>query len=215
MPEPVSSRDKILDVAEALFARRGYAGVGLRELAETSGLSKSALFHHFRSKDQLYFEVHLRAMRQIRERFDAVLARPVSPREQIEAWLADLIDCLAEHPTVPRLLLRSIFEKEDAVLPEAEAVEAMLGSILGDAEQLLRRGMEAGQVRAVSAPHTLQTVIGATVYHFASGEVGESILGRSLFSAEEVATRKRELVALLRHGLFDPSPEQETGPWKS
>ena len=33
MVEPLSSRDKILDVAEALFARRGYTGVGLRELA--------------------------------------------------------------------------------------------------------------------------------------------------------------------------------------
>lgn len=215
MAEPVSSRDKILDVAEALFARRGYAAVGLREVAESSGLSKSALFHHFRSKDQLYYEVHLRAMRQIRERFDAVLARPLSPRAQIETWLADLIDCLAEHPTVPRLLLRSLFDREDAVIPEAAAVERMLASILGDAERLLRRGIEAGEVRAVSAPHTLQTMIGATVYHFASGEVGEIILGRSPFSAEEVALRKEELVALLRHGLFNPAREQETGPWTS
>jgi len=194
-------------VAEALFARRGYAGVGLREVAESSGLSKSALFHHFRSKDQLYYEVHLRVMRQIRERLDAELARSSSPREQIEAWLIDLIDVLAEHPTVPRLLLRSIFEKEDAKIPEAEAVEAMLASIVTDAEKLLQSGVECGQLREVSAPHMVQTLIGATVYHFASGEVGEAILGRSPFSAEEVSRRKRELIALLRHGLFQPSDD--------
>lgn len=212
MSEPISSRDKLLDVAEALFAKRGYAGVGLREVAESSGLSKSALFHHFRSKDQLYFEVHLRVMGQIRERLDAVLAHTSSPREQLETWLVDLIDSLAEHPTVPRLLLRSIFEKEDAVLPEAEAAERMLASILGDAERLLRRGIECGQVREVSAPHMLQTLIGATIYHFASGEVGEAILGRSPFSAKEVATRKRELIALLRHGLFTEAGDT---PWTS
>jgi TetR/AcrR family transcriptional regulator len=49
-----SSRDKILEVAEALYARRGFAGVGMREVAEAAGLGKSSLFHHFRSKAQLY-----------------------------------------------------------------------------------------------------------------------------------------------------------------
>lgn len=202
MAEPISSRDKILDVAEALFARRGYAGVGLREVAEVSGLSKSALFHHFASKDQLYFEVLGRALRVIRERFDAVLGQPGSPREQLEGWVSELIDTLAEHPPVPRLLLRSLFEKEDAALPEARATDALLASILADAERFVRRGVESGDFRPVSAAHTLQTLIGATVYHFASAEVGEGLLGRPLFSAEEVARRKREVIALLRHGLF-------------
>src|SRR5262245_20867341 len=34
----VGSRDKILDAAEDLFARRGYAGIGMREVAEVAGL---------------------------------------------------------------------------------------------------------------------------------------------------------------------------------
>lgn len=214
MSEPASSRDKILDVAEALFAQRGHAGVGLREVAESSGLSKSALFHHFRSKDQLYFEVHLRVLRQIRERFDAVAARSSSAREQLEAWLTSLIDQLAEHPPVSRLLLRSLFEKEDAQIPEAEAAEAMLASILADAHHLLHRGVDEGWLRPLSVPHTVQTLIGATIYHFASGEVGEAVLGRSPFSAEEVSRRKRELIALLRHGIFrgpEGSDGNETG----
>ncbi len=46
-----SSREKILDVAERLFSRGGYAGVGLREVAEQAGLGKSSLFHHFNTKD--------------------------------------------------------------------------------------------------------------------------------------------------------------------
>ena len=61
--EPPSSRDKILDMAEVLFARRGFTGVGMQELAEASGLRKSSLFHHFHSKSQLYFEVLGRSRR--------------------------------------------------------------------------------------------------------------------------------------------------------
>jgi AcrR family transcriptional regulator len=207
LAEAPSSRDKILDVAEALFARRGYAGIGLREVADVSGLSKSSLFHHFRSKEQLYHEVILRVLLRIRERFASDLVRSDSPRAQLERWLEELIDTLAEHPTAARLLLRSLFEEEDAASPEAETTEAVLASIIGDAERLIQRGIECGELRRVSTPHTLLTMIGATVFYFASAEMGEQILGRPLFSAEEVSRRKRELLGLLRHGLFAPAPE--------
>jgi len=207
LAEVPSSRDKILDVAEALFARRGYAGIGLREVADASGLSKSSLFHHFRSKEQLYHEVILRVLLRIRERFDADVARADSPRAQLERWIEDLIDTLAGHPTAPRLLLRSLFEEEEAASPEAEATEALLASIIGDAERLVQRGIECGELRRVSTPHTLLTLIGATVFHFASAEMGERILGRPLFSSEEVARRKREVIGLLRHGLFERAKE--------
>jgi TetR/AcrR family transcriptional regulator len=207
MAEAPSSRDKILDVAESLFARRGYAGIGLREVADASSLSKSALFHHFRSKEQLYHEVILRVLLRIRERFAADAERSESPREQLERWLEDLIDMLAEQPTAARLLLRSIFEEEDAAAPEADATEALLISIIGDAEQLIRRGIECGELRRVSTPHTLLTLIGATVFPFAASEMGEQILGRPIFSAEEVSRRKREVISLLRHGLYERANE--------
>jgi AcrR family transcriptional regulator len=211
LAEAPTSRDKILDVADALFARRGYAGVGLREVADAARLSKSSLFHHFRSKEQLYHEVILRVLLRIRERFDADVVRTDSPRARLERWIEELIDTLAEHPTAPRLLLRSLFEEEEAASPEAESTEALLASIIGDAERLIRRGIECGELRRVSAPHTLLTLIGATVFHFASAEMGEQILGRPLFSAEEVARRKREVIALLRHGLFERADQAPAG----
>jgi hypothetical protein len=56
-------------------------------------------------------------------------------------------------------------------------------------------------VRRVSVPDTLQSLIGASVYHFASSDVGETILGGPLFSADAVARRRRELIELFHRGL--------------
>jgi len=47
----------------------------------------------------------------------------------------------------------------------------------------------------------LQSLIGLTVYHFASGEFGEELMGQSLFSPAHVRKRKDEVKALLHHGL--------------
>ncbi|AUG30878.1 MULTISPECIES: TetR/AcrR family transcriptional regulator [Microbacterium] len=46
-------RARILRDATALFARDGYAATSLREIAERVGVSKSALLHHYSSKDAL------------------------------------------------------------------------------------------------------------------------------------------------------------------
>jgi hypothetical protein len=75
---------------------------------------------------------------------------------------------------------------------------------------VLREGMESGVFRRASVGHTLQTLIGATVYHFASAEVGEGILGRPLFSAEAVAARKAEVIALLEHGIAAPADPRQS-----
>jgi hypothetical protein len=48
----------------------------------------------------------------------------------------------------------------------------------------------------------VQSVIGMTVFHFASGEFGEELIGRPLFSGSEVRRRKAEVKALIRHGLL-------------
>jgi AcrR family transcriptional regulator len=207
---PAGSRDKILDVGEALFARRGYAGVGLREVAARVGLGKSSLFHHFRSKGALYLSVLERVFERIDERVRPSLDGEGSPPERLERGVNALIDALAEHPATARLLLRGLFEDDDlpgeseASLAETErALERLLGRLLG----LLREGVESGAFRPVSPPHVLQTLIGAVVYHFASGEFGEGVIGAPLFASEAVRRRKHEINQMLRRGLApDPAP---------
>jgi AcrR family transcriptional regulator len=197
------SRDKILDHAEELFARRGFAGIGLAEVAEQVGLSKSSLFHHFSSKAQLYAAVMARILDRIEAELMRSLAEGGGPLRRLERWLDVVIDVLAAHPTYARLLLRSLFEDDEltGALPEEQAVNATLERIVGAAHRLLREGITQGVFRPVNVPHMVQSVIGLTVFHFASGEFGEEIIGRPLFSASEVRRRKQEVKALIRHGL--------------
>jgi AcrR family transcriptional regulator len=202
-PKGQISHDKILDCAEQLFARRGFAGIGLAEVAEQVGLSKSSLFHHFSSKAQLYAAVMARILDRIEAELMRSLAAGGGPVQRLERWLDVVIDVLAANPTYARLLLRSLFEDDELAgeLPEEQAVNATLRRIVGAAERLLHEGIQSGVFRSVNVPHMVQSVIGATVFHFASGEFGEELIGRPLFSGSEVRRRKREVTALIRHGL--------------
>ncbi|TDC69023.1 TetR/AcrR family transcriptional regulator [Micromonospora sp. KC606] len=50
-------RQEILRAARACFARHGYEGATVRRLEEATGLSRGAIFHHFRDKDSLFLAV--------------------------------------------------------------------------------------------------------------------------------------------------------------
>jgi AcrR family transcriptional regulator len=197
------SRDKILDAAEALFARRGFAAVGMREVAEAAGLGKSSLFHHFKSKTDLYAAVVGRILDLFDRRLTQALVGGGDPVTRFDRWIDALFDTLAEHQTSARLLLRSLFEDDDLAgeSEEEQRVNRAIQHMFSAIGNLLREGMVAGLFRQASIPHTLQSLVGLTVYHFASGEFGEELLGQPLYSPGEVERRRREVKALLYSGL--------------
>ena len=47
-------RQQILDGARTCFARHGYEGATVRRLEESTGLSRGAIFHHFKDKEALF-----------------------------------------------------------------------------------------------------------------------------------------------------------------
>ena len=153
---------------------------------------------------------------RLEERLRPALECTGTPLTQLEAVLDALIDALAEHGATSRLLLRALFEDDDLPeqgLPEADAMNATLVRILGSLEALIEQGVSVGQFRPVSAPHTVQTLIGATVYHFASGDFGAELLGQPLFSAEAVKRRRDEVKSFVRFGLVKPqSTPKEDSP---
>lgn len=200
-----ASRDKILDAAERLFARRGFAGTGMREVAEAAGLGKSSLFHHFKSKAELYAAVVTRILALFERRLTTALAAGGDPLARFDRWLDAVIDTIAEKQTSARLLLRSLFEDDDLTgqSEEERAADETLKRLFGAVGSLLQEGGRAGQFRDLDIPHTLQSIVGLTVYHFASGDFGAELLREPVFAPAQVQRRKAEVKALLYHGLID------------
>jgi AcrR family transcriptional regulator len=59
---PSTTRDALLDAAETLFSERGYASVGIREIAEYAHANLASIKYHFGSKSELYLETVRRVM---------------------------------------------------------------------------------------------------------------------------------------------------------
>lgn len=59
------TRRELIAAARSAFAERGYDSVSLRDITESLGLTKGAMYHHFSSKDELFREAVLQAEREV------------------------------------------------------------------------------------------------------------------------------------------------------
>lgn len=55
--EDSATKAYILKHAERLFAKRGYSGVSMREIAEAAQMTKANLYYYFKDKESLYVQV--------------------------------------------------------------------------------------------------------------------------------------------------------------
>ncbi|MBI4694433.1 MAG: TetR/AcrR family transcriptional regulator [Gammaproteobacteria bacterium] len=79
-PTPVSTKDRILDAAEALFADAGYDGVSLRQITSAAGVELALANYHFGPKSELFVAVVRRRAEEInRERMALLAALPDPP----------------------------------------------------------------------------------------------------------------------------------------
>jgi AcrR family transcriptional regulator len=76
-------RAAIVDKAAELYARRGFAGASVADLAAALGTSKSLIYHYYPSKEDILFEVMDQHLRQLTGAADGVMAQTVSSPEKL------------------------------------------------------------------------------------------------------------------------------------
>ena len=99
----MTTRDRILDAAETLFAQDGYAGVSVRQIMSQAGADVSLAYYHFKSKRDLFDQVMLRRAEHLNdirlEALEAVEKRHPDDAPTVEeiigAFTNPLLDLLA------------------------------------------------------------------------------------------------------------------------
>ena len=80
-----STRERILGVAETLFARHGFAGASLRQVTTAAKVNLAAVNYHFGSKESLIEEVFRRRLDELnRHRLAALAVTHANPGRQLE-----------------------------------------------------------------------------------------------------------------------------------
>ena len=103
---PGYSRDDVIDAAVREFNQRGYEATSMGHVASVLGISKSALYHHISSKEEILELAVNRAQDALDGVVDRAEASADSPGEKVRALISGSIEVLCADQESVTLLLR-------------------------------------------------------------------------------------------------------------
>ena len=200
-PASTDAVDRILTVAETLFAEHGFDAVSMNAIAEAAGVSKSNVFHHFTCKNDLYIAVLRNACRDATQHLDDLGNEQEALAARLPQFARAHLDNLLEHAQVARLLLRELLS--DNPRHGQELAEKVYGEKFSRFVAILRAGQQAGELRADIDPAMVATVLlGANVFFFESREVLRHF--PDVTFTQQPERYSTMLADMLLHGILPP-----------
>lgn len=150
--------NEIYEQASRLFAERGFAATSLQDIADAMGVTRPALYHYVKSKDDVLAKL-------VSEITEGGVARIRKISRQVERTPGERLRALAHHLAVERATDPTRFrllDRSEAELP-AEIAKAHLKAkrnLLNEFSKVIDDGVVAGEFRPVDARVAALGVIG-------------------------------------------------------
>jgi AcrR family transcriptional regulator len=109
-------RDELIAVAAKIFSAKGYERASLRKICAEAGILAGSMYHHFRSKEDLFVSVHAEGFRQLNAAVDRALEGESDPWRRLEAACGAHITKLVQGNDVLVVTGTSLFHTARAAL---------------------------------------------------------------------------------------------------
>ncbi len=153
-----ATRTQILQSALVCFSEKGFHQTTMDDIVAQSGLSKGALYWHFKGKRELFIALVDWFMLQMGEQIALVWTDDMSATDKIRS-MAD-ITVAGSEPMVPFI---KIFLDFWAQTPEDEQLQQIFGSIIDDyetrLEKIINEGIASGEFQPVENPRNLSLAL--------------------------------------------------------
>ena len=132
-------RIEILEAAERIFVADGYDGATIRKIADEVGVSSTALYMHFRDKDEILHEICLGALQTLLQQNTQIAAMPADAVTRLRLILQAYMRMGLEHPNA-YLLVYCAQERPRAPATTADAAQKCYAAYAGVVKEIAAEG---------------------------------------------------------------------------
>ncbi|MEW2355801.1 TetR/AcrR family transcriptional regulator [Spirillospora sp. NPDC029432] len=186
------TRAEILEVAQREFARHGYAGARVDEMAALMRTTKRMIYYYFGAKEKLYIAVLEKAYTEVRTAESTIDVQHLAPVEAIRTLAELTFDHHDAHPDFIKLVsIENIHQAEH--LRRSEMLTNLGGPVTGLISQILEAGRASGDfVTDADAVDVHMMISALCVFRIANQYTFGALFGRDL-TAPEHRARHREM----------------------
>lgn len=192
--QATDKRRLILDAAVKVFAREGFYGCRVADIADEAGVAYGLVYHYFRSKDEILDTLFLERWGLMLEEIARVDAEPAPAREKLAAVAGFIIDSYRHDPDLMKVIIVDVTRAANSFgrshLEKIREAYELIGGIVAAAQQ-------SGELRTDITPTFAAMAFYGTVEQVLTGWIFD-ILPEA---AEDYEQAKEFIVGTICDGL--------------
>ncbi len=157
----ISTEEKILMAAEAIFLRDGYSGSRMQDIADHAGINKALLHYYFRSKDKLFESIFDKKIGVMFPQMEEIFEEENSFCEIICAFVEKYIATLSANPFLPLFVINTI-NKPD----RQDFIDKMPVSLIKKMIESYQRDLVLGKVKSLNPAHLVISTLSMCAFPF-------------------------------------------------
>ncbi len=196
-------RDRILDAAIVVFARKGFHGARVSDIAKEAEIAYGLVYHYFKNKDQILSTIFAERWTGFLEAVEAIGRSPGTMQNQLVSIATLILNAYRLRPDFVKVFVLEMQRSSRFAEPAQQQAVARLFDIF---ERTLRAGQERGELRSDMDPRVggalflgaIELVITSLVLGVA--EMPEDDAGQRAYYLEVA----HQVVDLFLHGTAGP-----------
>lgn len=182
--DPARTKSDILAVATAEFARHGFAGARVDEIASLTRTTKRMIYYYFGSKEALYLSVMEVAYRNIRSLEQQLDVEGLAPLDALRSLAERTYEHHTSHRDFVRLVQIENIHHAAHISGSAE-IHDLNATAIDTLERVLARGIEAGSFRAdLDALDVHMMISSYSIFHVANRYTFRTLFGRDMLDTD-------------------------------
>lgn len=200
--DKTDKKDHILDVAERVFADKGFDGASTRLISGEAGVNMAMLNYYFGSKEGLFLAIFERKIAH----FQSILQNlgnneNFGPWEKMETYIELYGDKIVSNNCFQKLLYKEMVMDRGNEL--SDKLREMLLKNVGEVERILKEGINTGVFREdIDIPMVIAAIYGTKNYIINTPLMATSLLGYDIRDDEMIETKLKPQIKSFMKNLL-------------
>ncbi|HEX4755482.1 MAG TPA: TetR/AcrR family transcriptional regulator [Candidatus Dormibacteraeota bacterium] len=193
------TRERIIEAATEVFARRGVHGTRVADIAERAGIAYGLVYHHFRNKEEILSAIFAERWAQYVAYLEELARTPAPFRERMRRLIHFWVETYRQDNDLMTVMINEITRSYEFL--ESHDITAVLVAF-DPIERIIAEGRDNGEVRAdLDARLATYVVLGVAEMVLTGYVIGT--LPRD--DAHAYARDEEQLLSLLIEGMRAPA----------
>lgn len=207
--EEKNTEQAILQAAEALFLKQGFAQTTTKQIAQRAGCNQALLHYYYRTKDNLFVQIFEEKAKFIATHFLDINSTAQTLEERISQMVEVHFELFRKNPRLVPFLLKEVLSDPVRVAPILDKIKQYMVKIFAKIDEALHEEIEKGAARPVSTLNVILTLVSLDMAPFIIAPVLQRVLDLTDEQLDEqLDKRKPEVVEILlrqiRKSPFEP-----------